>query len=131
MNAVAEVYANGWGVPRDVRNAIALVCHGSEVPTELVGIVSALWTAKDARKPAPFLICDHVTSGMTAGWCAAQQRSEKEVRRQREYASLTKRWTFTQRVALDALRTAASEYFSTHASEELRHVRNGEGGDLD
>ncbi|MCX6550092.1 MAG: hypothetical protein NTY02_03620, partial [Acidobacteria bacterium] len=75
-NLVAELYANGWGVKRNPRLAIALVCHASEVPAELMGMVKTLHeTRTQAALKDDFLFCDNVTSGMNQGACA--DRAEK------------------------------------------------------
>jgi hypothetical protein len=49
-NKVAELYANGWGVKRDLQLAIALVCHASSVPAELESMVATLLTSADLWK---------------------------------------------------------------------------------
>jgi hypothetical protein len=46
---LAEVYANGWGVPRDAMLAVALLCHASDVPAELTDMVETLYSLARAR----------------------------------------------------------------------------------
>ena len=118
MNALAEVYANGWGLPRDVKLAISLLCHASEVPAELIGMVDALSAAMDAKTKKDFLVCDFVTSGLKAGICSAQAEHTATARRRQELDALTASWTSPQKRAFDELGKAAEDFFSTYASED-------------
>ena len=118
MNALAEIYANGWGLPRDVKLAISLLCHASEVPAELIGMVSALSADKDAMKEKDFLLCNFVTSGLKAGICSAQAEHTAAARRRQEIDALKASWTPSQKKAFDDLWKTAGDFFLTFASEE-------------
>jgi hypothetical protein len=118
MNALAEIYANGWGVARDVKLAISLLCHASEVPAELIGMVSALSAGSDVKPKKDFLFCDFVTSGLKAGVCSAQAEHIAAARRKQELDALTSSWTSSQKKAFDELWRAAGDFFSTYASED-------------
>src|SRR5262245_28672975 len=70
---IAEIYANGWGTTRNPKLALALICHGNDVPAELIKMVEVLSdTMEDEKLEKPFLFCDHVLSGMNSGMCAAR-----------------------------------------------------------
>jgi hypothetical protein len=118
-NAVAEVYANGWGVPRDVKLAISLVCHGSDVPAELMGVVGALWAVKDSPSGEEFHFCDYVTSGLSEGKCAAQEEATAQAKREGTLAALTARWTPSQKSALASLLKTADAFFLAHSTKEV------------
>jgi uncharacterized protein YecT (DUF1311 family) len=118
-NAVAEVYANGWGVPRDVKLAISLACHGSEVPAELMGVVGALWAVKDFASGEEFRFCDYVTSGLSQGKCAAQEEAAAHAKREETLAALTAHWTPSQKSALASLLKTADAFFSAHSTKEV------------
>ena len=119
-NALAEIYANGWGVRRNPRLAIALVCHGSEVPAELIDMVKTIAAAKDQVKPGEeFRFCDHVTSGMNMGRCAAQDEDLAAQERDAALATLTTGWSPRQKEALAGLRQAAEAFFVERSSSEL------------
>lgn len=118
-NMVAEIYANGWGVPRNAKLAIALVCHASGVPAELQGMVDTLYATKDRKTlEKSFLFCDHVTSGMNGGLCAARSDHMAEKSRTGSFTTLTKKWTAQQKKSLDALRKTADDFFREHAGGE-------------
>ena len=118
--AIAESYANGWGVKRNAKLAIAFTCHASEVPAELAGMVEALYETKDDETlDEPFRFCDYVTSGMNQGQCAAEEEAENATQRGTELAALAKGWTAPQRAAFERLRKAADSYFEERSSSEI------------
>jgi uncharacterized protein YecT (DUF1311 family) len=119
-NAVAEVYANGWGVDRNAKLALALVCHGSEVPAELIGMVDMLYTTKDQKRiEREFRFCDLVTSGMNSGMCAFEHAQSLSRKREQEFSLLTSHWTVRQKKEFGLLRKTAEAYFLEHANSEL------------
>ncbi len=118
-NAVAEIYANGWGVSRNPKLAIALVCHASGVPAELIGLVDTLYTTKDLTRLEPdFRFCDHVTSGSNAGFCAAEAAKTSKRKRDKIFARLMSKWTPAQKLSFEHSREAANSYFEEHARSE-------------
>jgi uncharacterized protein YecT (DUF1311 family) len=119
-NALAEIYANGWGVQRNPRLAIALVCHGSRVLPELTGMVKTLAATSDqATLAKDFRFCEHVTSGMNMGWCAWQDEDGAVQKRDARLAALTADWPAGQKEALAELRKSAEAFFEEHARSEL------------
>lgn len=118
-NSLAELYANGWGVKRNAKLAIALVCHGSDVPAELAGMVDTLYSTRDQdRLQRPFTFCDHATSGMSGGYCAARRAAVVEKASDAEIAHIVANWTEPQKRAFRILRTAANDYYSSRATLE-------------
>ncbi len=116
---LAELYANGWGVKRNPKLAIALVCHGSFVPAELEGMVEALHATRNQQALArPFTFCDHVTSSINTGNCDTQVAQASEKQREKAYEALASRWTDAQRAALAQLRRAGDAFFTRHAVAE-------------
>lgn len=117
---LAEVYANGWGVRRDPRLAMALVCHGSDVPAELELLVDDLYQSRDDETlDKPFLFCDHVTSGQNSGVCAVRDAGPAEDTRDRAWTALTAKWPTAQRTALATAREAAGRFFDLRAGYEV------------
>lgn len=119
---LAEVYANGWGVARDTRLATALVCHGSEVPAELMAMVATLQKKTLDR---PFLFCEHVTSGMNGAECAAQAGAIADKKRAREIATIARGWKAPETAAFRDLRGAADAFFEAHAGSEQDNSGSG------
>ncbi len=125
-NALAEVYANGWGVKRSPRLAIALLCHASQVPAELEGMVSILYDSRDdAALDPPFRFCDHITSGMNQGVCAAQEEGRKAAERSSELERIVAKWTPKQQEAYRSLRKAAVAFFEERSSSEVDQSGTG------
>jgi hypothetical protein len=118
--ALAESYANGWGVKRNPKLAIALLCGSSDVPAELESMVDDLYeTRDDDALDEPFLFCDHVTSGMNGGRCAAEAEAKASVKRDKEVATLTNGWTAPQKAAFVRLEKDAGAFFEEHSQSEV------------
>lgn len=118
-NALSEIYANGWGVQRNAKLAMALACHGGSVPAELQGMVDTLYVSKD--KPAlekDFLFCDHVTSGLNGGFCAARSEKIAEMKRDGEASNLIRNWSEEQKRSYRTLRKIADQFFQIRARSE-------------
>jgi uncharacterized protein YecT (DUF1311 family) len=118
--ALAESYANGWGVKRNPQLAIALLCRSSDVPAELESMVDELYETKDERAlDEPFVFCDHVTSGMNGGRCAAEAEAKASAKRDQAVAALTRTWSAPQKAAFARLEGAAHAFFQEHARLEV------------
>jgi uncharacterized protein YecT (DUF1311 family)/TPR repeat protein len=117
---LAEVYANGWAVRRNPKLALSLICHGSDVPAELMGMARTLYESRDeATLDPPSLFCEHVTSGMNAGVCSMRSEGLAEAKRDAAWTGVTAGWPAPQRAAFRAMRTAADAFFETRSSGEL------------
>jgi uncharacterized protein YecT (DUF1311 family) len=112
--SVAELYANGWGVKRNLTLALALVCSKSDVPMELIGMVEAL-----SKETKPFLFCDYVTSGMNSGLCSSQRELLAQKKRESELEIMTKNWSAKEKELYQHLSKAAEVYIGLHASNEI------------
>jgi uncharacterized protein YecT (DUF1311 family) len=118
-NSLAEIYANGWGVKRDPKLAIALVCHASDVPAELEGVVESLHaTENQAQLKERFLFCDYVTSGLNGGSCADREERTASAARDAEWKELTSDWPAADRALFETLRSAAEAFFAEHSIGE-------------
>jgi len=119
MNALAEVYANGWGVSRNVKLAISLACHASDVPAELIRAVDALSASKGAKVKKDFRFCDFVTSDLKAGICSARAEHTAASKRKQDLDALMAGWTASQKKAFDELWQAAEGFFSTYDEQDV------------
>jgi Lysozyme inhibitor LprI/Sel1 repeat len=121
-NEIAEMYANGRGVKRSPKLAIALVCHGSGVPAELERLVYNLGsTQEEERLDREFKFCDHVTSVMNIGMCAAREEEVASKKREAEFAVMAEHWSSAQKVAFKKLRAAADDFILLRADKEIDH----------
>jgi hypothetical protein len=119
-NEIAEMYANGRGVKRNQKLAIALVCHGSGVPAELENLVEYLVYTQDKEQLSrEFKFCNHVTSVMNIGFCAARVEEVASKKREAEFAVVLDHWSNAQKVAFKELRAAADDFISTRVNREV------------
>ena len=118
-NDLAEIYANGWGVKRNPKLAMALVCRGSDVPAELEYMVETLYSTRNEEQlKKDFYFCNHITSGMSGTKCAAGKAAIKDKERDLELSNLTSQWTESQKNAFYVLQKAANDFFSEHSGSE-------------
>ena len=114
------MYANGIGARRDLDVAAHLACGLDGAPAESHGRVSRLaalraqgWTGTD------FHYCDDITSGISAGLCAAHEAQIAGGLREAEIATLVAGWTQRERAAFAPLRAAFDAYVDAHADGEV------------
>ncbi len=118
-NDLAELYANGWGVKRDPKRAIAMLCYSSSAEAELEGAVNAVYSTRNQSVlTQPFKFCDHATSGINTGICASQAEKFAEEKRQSNFSSMITQFTSAQEDAFKVLQTAANDYFAAHSKWE-------------
>lgn len=119
--SLAEIYANGWGVPRNPKLALALVCHAENIaPAELYGMVKALYGSRNLTQlQKPFDFCDYITSGFNMGICAAKDEEQGIYQRNTILKNLTAKWPVTHQQLFAQLKASADDYFDTHATSEL------------
>jgi Protein of unknown function (DUF1311). len=115
----AEAYANGWGVKRNSRLALALVCHGADVPAELFGMVDFLSkTQSDPALKKPFVFCEHLTSGMNGSQCEAFDQDKDQAIRDHALAKIVAGFTPEQKAAFAALKKTNEAYIEAHSGDE-------------
>lgn len=125
-NEVAEIYANGRGVKRSPKLAIALVCHGSGVPMELMALVYDLVSTQDEDKlDREFKFCDHVTSVMNIGFCAGHAEEVDSKKREAEFAVTLEHWSSAERVAFKELKGVVDDFISLWATNETEKSTSG------
>ncbi len=113
LNFLAEIYANGWGVKRNIKLATSLICHNSSVLAELQYMVDHLY-----RREGTFLFCDHVTSGMTGGFCSSRDYEFKEFAWAKRYKKIEMNLKKEQKRSLETLKSQATAFFDEQAVEE-------------
>lgn len=113
------LYANGQGVPRDLDLARRFACEYGGAPAELRGRLAHLQGIADGTETGPLHVCDDITSGLMAGFCAGRAAGFARHARNRDWRTLQAGWTPAQREAWRALRAAADTYFGDAAREEV------------
>ena len=118
-NDLAEIYANGWGVKRNSKLAIAFVCHGNSVVAELEGMIDTLYSTKDDEHlKKEFDFCNHITSSISGAICESKDEAIAEKKRELEFLTLTSQWTESQKNTFRALQKTASDFFFAHTFYE-------------
>lgn len=116
---LAMLYANGYGVKRDLGLAIKLACTLGHAQAEIDGRVMHLYGLKSTPEPQPFDVCDDITSGFMMGHCAGLEEERKNVDRGRRLETLTASWPEGHRAAFAALERAALPYWTTRVDNEV------------
>ncbi len=118
-NDLAEIYANGWGVKRDVKLAIALVCHGESAPAEREAMLKTLVSTRHLRDiPNEFTFCNHMTSGYAMGTCSGKWEAISEKKMNLELLAITKNWSKKEKLAFQDLLIRAEDFFIEYSQSE-------------
>jgi len=114
------LYANGFGVKRDLDLSIRLACGNiGAADAEIEGRVEHLKRMKAGRLTDTFDICDDITSGYMMGWCASVHAELDSINRQQVIHSVIKGWTESEKLAYSSLRKTASDFFKTRVTSEV------------
>lgn len=112
------IYANGYGVKRNLDLATHIACFTDGAPAEMRGRLLQLQEMKTQGSPGVFDLCDDITSGYEQGLCAKNANDIAQAKRDATLTLLTADWTVTQKQAFKQLNSVAADYFSRRAAEE-------------
>lgn len=116
----AEIYANGWGVSRNAKLAISLLCRNDGVPAEQWASVAYVHrTRNDAKLESEFDYCDFATSGLTEGYCAQERKRVADKKRNLGFQSLMAGWKPAQKTAFSNLLDASDQFILEHSESEF------------
>ncbi len=114
------IYANGVGARRNLDLAIRLACETGGAPAEIEGRVDHLtklraenWQGND------FSLCDDITSGYMAGFCADHANRFASRTRMERLERLQSRWSGADRREFALLRKTSLQYFEIHSGNEV------------
>lgn len=114
------LYANGFGVQRNLDISIRLACANvSGATAEVEGRLQHLKDIQSGKNKEVFDICDDATSGYMSGFCSSVQTELAEIARKAAMDSVIKRWPEPSRLAYKRLREAASGFFSERLNSEV------------
>jgi uncharacterized protein YecT (DUF1311 family) len=114
------LYANGFGVQRNLDISIRLACANvSGASAEVEGRLQHLKDMQSGINKEVFDICDDATSGYMSGFCSSVQTELAEIARKTAMDSVIKRWPEPSRLAYKRLREAASGFFSERLNSEV------------
>lgn len=114
------LYANGYGVKRDLDICIRLACANvGGAPAEIEGRTKHLKDMKSGKSAGFFDICDDVTSGNMEGMCASIYSDKLDYHRQGIIDSILKTWTQKDVEAYKRLRKVATSFFEAREENEV------------
>ncbi len=114
------IYANGLGVKRDIDLAMFFAVIVSWAPAELEGRINHLIKLKGQTKPeAGFSLCDDITSGFMAGYCASLGKQSQDVKDKKQVSALIEKWTLEERKAFEPLTVAKEKYYQEKSRNEI------------
>lgn len=87
------LYANGLGGRRNPRLALKYACATGGAPAEVWGRVGYLSELSENDSVTDFDICDHATSGLMAGYCAAIQERQRSRERNEKLTKITRKFS--------------------------------------
>ena len=104
------LYANGYGVPRDIDRAITHACRVDSARAEIEGRLDHLQRIKAGQDKKLFDVCDDITSGLMGGFCANIAEDGKGMQRGDAIGRLAGTFTPVQRTRFAALRKATDAF---------------------
>ena len=124
---LAMIFANGWGTPRDLGAAMYFLCRAGDemAPAEQEGMLQFVDGLRTGKEKGNLDYCEHVTSGMGAGWCASVERDKKHAEWERRAAAVERNLKPEARPAFAALRKAMDELANGDANYMAEPNRGG------
>lgn len=114
------LYANGYGVPKNVALAIKLACQAqseSDPSSELAERVMHL--TRMLQSSEPFDLCDDTASAPLMSECDERDEERNAFKRARELVAITSSWSPEQLAALSALQNKVEAFIQAHIESEL------------
>jgi len=114
------IYANGFGVRRDLDLSIRLACANvGFAEAEIEGRVEHLKKLRSGEESGVFDLCDDITSGYMSGFCEGVHAEMEALRRKATVDSVVNGWPEKDRVAYASLRKSASDFFGARTMSEV------------
>ncbi len=112
------LYANGFGVARQPELALKYACGLGGARAEMSGRVDHLLALRSGAEPAPFDLCDDITSGYMQGVCAAIDERRHNKARGVQLDGLTKGWPPQHLDAFERARRALAAFADARGRNE-------------
>lgn len=112
------LYANGFGVTRNINLAIYFACKVGGAPAEADSRVSHLENLKDDKENNVFDLCDDITSGFMGGFCASIKEREDEQIRTKRLVEFGEKLTNSQKTLFNQLQVAAKNFAELRGNNE-------------
>lgn len=113
------IYANGYGVKRDLDMAIKLACAVDSSPMDGAPRIDHLTSLKTKPEKDPFDFCDDVSTTPMITICTYRDQSIEQSKRNAKINPLVSGWPKDHQVAFEKLQKAAQQYFEARANNEV------------
>lgn len=113
---LADIYANGAGVARDLPLAMRFACE-SEAQTAQLALPEMKKLEAGSHASKPFELCSYAATTFSENFCMGYEEEKADDDRERYYRSLKRLMTAEQKTAFDALLSARKAYIAKHAKE--------------
>lgn len=111
------LYANGFGVPKNVNLAIKFACKIGGAPAEVEGRIPHLASMSNDTEHRIFDLCDDITSGYMQGFCTSFEERQNTRERDLRLAGITKKWSQPEKEAFINLQNTLIS-FAKHVSDD-------------
>jgi uncharacterized protein YecT (DUF1311 family) len=113
---LADIYANGAGVPRNLPLAMRFACE-SEAQTAELALPEMKKLEVQPHPSKRFELCDYAATTFSGNFCMGYEQEKVDDGRERYYRSLKRSMTPEQKSAFDVLLAARKAYIAKHAEE--------------
>lgn len=111
------LYANGFGVSKNVNLAIKYACKIGGAPAEVESRIPHLASMSEDSEHRIFDLCDDITSGYMQGFCTSFEERQNTRERNLRLTGITGKWSQLQKEAFNNLQNALSS-FTKHVSDD-------------
>jgi len=114
------IYANGYGVKKNIALAERFACVIPASEAEMEGRIKHLENLKNTSKQtSAFDLCDDITSGFMMGECAILGDDLNKPEREQKLAAIQKNWNQREKSAFQRLKNAANHFTKIRSEEEI------------
>ncbi len=112
------LYANGFGVSKNVNLAIKYACKVGGAPAEVDGRVMHLTGMKDDEDDGVFDLCDDITSGFMQGVCTSISEQQEQKARSALQAEIVNKFSKIQQEAFNKLMVSLTDFAKHRGNDE-------------
>jgi uncharacterized protein YecT (DUF1311 family) len=115
------LYANGFGVKRNIELAKRFVCEVGGAPMEIEGRLEHLDRIKEPSIPGnkSFDVCDDISSGLMMGYCVQHAEKMAQMDRASKFKTIMASWTEAEKTAFKKLQAASERFTKDRAEKEI------------
>ncbi len=116
---LAMLYANGYGVQKNLDLAIKFACAMGGAPAEVEGRLKHLVKLKTIPEKKPFDVCDDITSGFMQGACKGRNAELEKYKRSVKFQKIMESWQPNDKKSFSILQKIADKFFDERSMKEV------------